>query len=88
MTQDLNTCPVGSVVNISDLPEYQGITVMRVSDSGVTVSGNGLKDFVLSGRSPAQIIRRGAPAAPEVREQEPSAPVVVTDMSAALKPNA
>ncbi len=59
MTQPLNTCPPGSLVNISDIPRYQGVTVTRVSDSGVTIDGGSFKDEVLSGRSPATVVQMG-----------------------------
>ncbi len=88
-TQPLNTCPPGSVVNISDIPEFQGLTVIRVSDSGVTVSGGGFKDVVLSGGSPATVVQMGE--WPEAPTRAISAPEVSTSKSVSepniLSPN-
>lgn len=77
MTQDLNTCLIDDIVNVGDIPEFKGVTVVRISDSGVTVSGNGLKDYVLSGRSPATLVKRG-----EVTYEQTTDPILP-----ALKPS-
>ncbi len=92
LTQDLNTCPPGSLVNIGDVPRYQGVTVTRVSDSGVTVDGAGFKDEVLSGRSPATVLHLGewpeAPVPEVPAPSVPAAPILVDDLTNALKPSA
>jgi hypothetical protein len=51
---DLNNFKVGDVVDIDNIPEYQGVTIERISDGGVTISGKSVKDLVISGKSPAR----------------------------------
>ncbi len=53
-SRDINTFPVGAKVSVPNLPDYQGVTITRISDSGVTVNGPQCgRDVVISGRAPA-----------------------------------
>lgn len=55
-TRDLNTFGEGQVVDIVGCADMQKLTIERVSDGGVTVSGGKLSpSTVLSGKSPARI---------------------------------
>lgn len=59
-SHDLNLFRIGDVVNVSDIPEYQGVTINNISDTGVTVSGRCGDRVVISGRSPAVLVRHKA----------------------------
>lgn len=55
-SRDLNTFGEGQVVDIVGCPDMQKLTIERISDGGVTVSGGKLApSTVLSGKSPARI---------------------------------
>lgn len=52
--QDINLFGIGHTVSVPNLDDYQKIKIVRVSDSGVTVSGPKCgNNVVLSGRTPA-----------------------------------
>lgn len=60
MQSPINTFRVGDIVNIINTPEFQNITITRISDSGVTVNGSSFpNDTVISGASPAELVKRG-----------------------------
>lgn len=79
-TYDLNLFRPGDVVSISDIPDYQNITIELVSDSGVTISGPHCSShIVLSGKTPA----RRATVEPKVESIKPAIQIVVpTDRAA------
>ena len=53
---DLHSFPIGAVVSVVGVPDYEGITIQRISDSGVTVKGPKCgSDIVISGRTPTII---------------------------------
>lgn len=83
----LNCFPVGSRVDVSDIPEYQGVTIDRISDSGVTVNGPRCsKDTVLSGASPATLAQDAPESAPESNKPDykiPSQPFTTREFAEA-----
>lgn len=53
--RDINLFKEGTIVDISDIADFQGVKIERVADSGVSISGNGIRECVVSGRSPARL---------------------------------
>ncbi len=54
LSQDINTFPVGTYVDIPGVERMQNIKIEAINDSGVTVSGAEIGNYlVISGKSPA-----------------------------------
>lgn len=53
---DVNLFREGSVVDIDNISELQGVTITRIADSGVTIKNSG-RETVISGKSPACLTR-------------------------------
>jgi hypothetical protein len=50
---DINYFKEGSIVSILDNPRYQDVTINRINEGGVIVSGRYCKEEYVSGKSPA-----------------------------------
>jgi len=50
----LNTFSIGTIVDINNIENMQGLRINAINDSGVTVTGLIGNQVVLSGQSPAK----------------------------------
>jgi hypothetical protein len=55
--RDVNLFREGAVVDVCDITDMQGVTITRIADSGVTIKGGGIRETVISGKSPACLAR-------------------------------
>lgn len=55
--RDVNLFREGMVVDVCDITDMQGVTITRIADSGVTIKGGGIRETVISGKSPACLAR-------------------------------
>jgi len=55
--QDINLFREGTIVDIDNIEDFQGVKIERIADSGVSISGPSIRDCVVSGKSPACLAR-------------------------------
>lgn len=77
--QSINLFGVGDIVSVTNIPEYQHVTISRISDTGVTINGKlCANETVISGNSPAILVRRA-------NDKTPIEKVVVEQLADAPK---